>query len=343
MLEDDIVPETQDAWSANDDNPEVEAEEEGRPPGGRPPSAPKLEEAHATATRIGESAPESGMTAPSLEENQEMSADGRGGHAATQKDHGTTAPETKEQLLSALTHSIQEHAMRKPRQQIWLDSMQQLFGLIYPKKSVALGGGETAPKGTKTELERLIDLFEHMVVTRQLEWTEWAQSVERTCHNLYQSKQSLESVISKEIGRVSVHDASVNTVVLTNWAQKVTGLTKDGSQGGSPSKTFLFKKGVNLTDEIRGLRAICENTYGKYTRPRCDNPQPRNDAFYKLPQFLNRIMRTEGNLRVIGTIRAQVEGLLVMSLKGEFPVKEAFQSTESLQENYSYRDDETRG
>ncbi|KAE9279470.1 hypothetical protein PR003_g28226 [Phytophthora rubi] len=55
----------------------------------------------------------------------------------------------------------------------------------------------------------------------------------------------------------------------------------------------------------------------------------------RLPQFFNRIMLTEDKLMIIGIVRAQVERLLIMDLDGELPVKEAFQSTKSLQESIS--------
>lgn len=40
-------------------------------------------------------------------------------------------------------------------------------------------------------------------------------------------------------------------------------------------------------------------------------------------------------MRIIGTVRAQVEGRLVMDLGGELPINEVFQSARSLQESIS--------
>ena len=53
----------------------------------------------------------------------------------------------------------------------------------------------------------------------------------------------------------------------------------------------------------------------------------------RIPQFVKRIMSPEHHVRLIQTIRAQVEGCLIMDMKGESPIKAAFLSTKCIQES----------
>ncbi|EGZ30443.1 hypothetical protein PHYSODRAFT_386952, partial [Phytophthora sojae] len=93
-------------------------------------------------------------------------------------------------------------------------------------------------------------------------------------------------------------------------------------------------------------RQVCKKTYGKHSKGAFREGTEDEWRIVqglvegtvicrRLPQFFNRLMRTEDKLRIMGTVRAQVEGLLIMDLDGELPVKEAFQSTKSLQESIS--------
>lgn len=78
-----------------------------------------------------------------------------------------------------------------------------------------------------------------------------------------------------------------------------------------------FREGTE--DEWRKIQGIVEGTI----------------LCRQFPQFINRIMSTDDKLRLLGTVRAQVQEYLGMDLEGEYPIKEAFLSTKSLQESIS--------
>ncbi|KAE9065520.1 hypothetical protein PF005_g28586 [Phytophthora fragariae] len=162
----------------------------------------------------------------------------------------------------------------------------------------------------------------------------------------HNSRQLLEYVLSKELGKVSAQNAELQAPVLTQWAQKVVGQQEGGSGVGATTNEFLFNQNVYSAEETTHLRQVCEKTYGKHSKGAFR--EGTEDGWRivqgivegmiicrRLPQFFNRIMLTEDKLMIIGIVRAQVERLLIMDLDGELPVKEEFQSTKSLQESIS--------
>ncbi|EGZ16941.1 hypothetical protein PHYSODRAFT_259009 [Phytophthora sojae] len=141
-------------------------------------------------------------------------------------------PATAEQMAAALQHSLQTATYRKPRPQAWMDLVQQLFETVFPKspskKKYLSAAAQRLPRLTKPEMERLVDVFEDIVVSQHQDWTSWSRLVVASCHTVYISRQSLEYVLSKELGKVSMQTAELQAPVLTQWAQKVAGQQEGG-------------------------------------------------------------------------------------------------------------------
>ncbi|OWY98735.1 hypothetical protein PHMEG_00030429 [Phytophthora megakarya] len=132
---------------------------------------------------------------------------------------------------------------------------------------------------------------------------------------------------------MSVIEAVQEAPVLTEWAQKVKGQSDPDVQRQDQQEDFMFNPATYSAEVIVALRSQCERTFGKHHvaifREGTDDEWQivqgiveGNIVCRSLPQFFNRIMAPDDKLRVIETIRAQVEGRLVMDMEGEFPVKE---------------------
>eukprot|EP00644_Phytophthora_capsici_P019372 jgi/Phyca11/132496/e_gw1.173.3.1 len=138
-----------------------------------------------------------------------------------------------------------------------------------------------------------------------------------------------------------------NAPVLTQWAAKVTGRTEATTAEGIPSyEPFRFKLDVFSPEEIGVLKKVCEQTYGKHATATYRNCTDEEWTIVQgivegtilcrqLPQFFNRIMTPESKVKIVNTIRAQVEGCLVMDMEGGLPIRDAFWNTRSLQESIS--------
>ncbi|OWY93530.1 hypothetical protein PHMEG_00037043, partial [Phytophthora megakarya] len=178
------------------------------------------------------------------------------------------------------------------------------------------------------------------------DWVVWKEQVEIACSRVFSSQQSLENALVKTLGQATVRAAVASAPALNQWARAVAGTAPPATQAGVQQKDFLFKQAKYSAEEIMEMRRVCEQSFGKHrvapfreaTKIEWKVLEGLVDGTIvcrKLPQFLTRIMSNENRLQLTMTIRAQVEGCLVMDLKGEWPVKEAFQSTRSLQESIS--------
>ncbi|KAL3663659.1 hypothetical protein V7S43_011074 [Phytophthora oleae] len=128
--------------------------------------------------------------------------------------------------------------------------------------------------------------------------------------------------------------------------KKVKGESSSETALPEPFKTFMFDLSVYSAEDIQQLRPLCERQFGKHRvavfREGSDEEWRIVQGIVEgtivcrsLPQFLNRIMGSEENLRLLQTVRAQVEGKLVLDLLREQPVKAAYDNAKSLLETIS--------
>lgn len=71
----------------------------------------------------------------------------------------------------------------------------------------------------KVEQERLVDLFQDLVVKQQKPWTERRRLVDDSyTTTVYKTRQSLEYGLSKQLRKLSVQDAVNKATALTQWS-----------------------------------------------------------------------------------------------------------------------------
>ncbi|OWY93054.1 hypothetical protein PHMEG_00037688, partial [Phytophthora megakarya] len=161
-----------------------------------------------------------------------------------------------ERLATVLVNALREASITKPRLQAWLDLAQELFTKICPQTTVK----RAALSPVAQRLPRL-----KKVVVQQQEWRVWKGTVEEACHQMYRTRQSLEYILSKHLGKRAIREAMNNAPVLTQWAAKVTGRADSSIPAETPSyELFRFKLDLYTGDETRNLKQICERTYGKH-------------------------------------------------------------------------------
>ncbi|KAI9908736.1 hypothetical protein PsorP6_003807 [Peronosclerospora sorghi] len=90
--------------------------------------------------------------------------------------------------------------------------MQELFRMVYKvpsgKKIKELGPGKHLPELTKQEQERLVNLFEWIVITQKQQWSEWMKKVIAACLLVRRGNQPLHQVLGKMMGAAQVVEAA---------------------------------------------------------------------------------------------------------------------------------------
>ncbi|KAF1772065.1 hypothetical protein GQ600_10713 [Phytophthora cactorum] len=202
-------------------------------------------------------------------------------------------------LAVTLTKALRDAQTSKRSVQEWCDLVQGLFERVHVKPVTARAflppAIQRLPQLTRVEQEKLLDLFEVVVLRQHKPWTEWRRHVKRLNVSVYASQQSLEFALNKLLGKMSVPAATHEAPILTQWTQKVmrSDATHEGVKASAQVAAFVFNSSMSMysSETKERLRSLCE-------------------------------------------LQAQVEGRLVMDHRDETRVHVGFHSTKRLLETF---------
>ncbi|RLN55252.1 hypothetical protein BBP00_00008579, partial [Phytophthora kernoviae] len=226
----------------------------------------------------------------------------------------------------------------------WVTTVRALFAEEHDKLQLNANlipqSKRQYPKLTGTEATQLLTFVEIALVEDTGSYDDWVKFVAAMCRQLYNTNWSLTEIIRNMSGRARW----TQTPVMNQWAEKVKGTSSKkstGSDTGPIFKPFMFNPDVYTAVDIKRLSELCERPADKRAGGRIrEGTQDKwkiiaglaegNIACRRLPQLAKRILAPAERLRLYGTVQAQVEGELFLSLRGEKGVPESQQSTKAL-------------
>ncbi|ETP01139.1 hypothetical protein F441_21571, partial [Phytophthora nicotianae CJ01A1] len=219
------------------------------------------------------------------------------------------------------------------------DYMQQLFTEVFENHTEEWLPPQRRhyPDLEPDELEKLLNLFLTDIKEPNADARKWRARLQTLTRSIYKSRSSLKETL--DVLEKTTQAKPAPTV--NPWARKLqqdTGSRRNAETGTAPS-TYRFLKEVYSEEEITELRSICETRY-RYPR-NLRKPTAQEERIItglvegtilcpRLPDFLKRICNHQAFRRIQNTIRAQVEGDLILQLDPKFKIYPQFQNRKRL-------------
>ncbi|KAJ8575505.1 hypothetical protein ON010_g3708 [Phytophthora cinnamomi] len=197
------------------------------------------------------------------------------------------------------------------------------------------------PDLSSEELDKLTQLFLTEIADDRANARKWRARLHDLTRAVYKSRKSLAETMEVSTQAAQAKPKQAGNPWLERASYTTNSATEDVEMNGKKQdSTFRFLRSSYPQNEIGDLRRLCETRYGFPSRLR----QPTDNEWKivkgilegtilcmeRLPDFLKRVC-TNAALRVIqNTIKAQVEGDLMLLLSPDFKVFPEFQSRRRL-------------
>lgn len=190
------------------------------------------------------------------------------------------------------------------------------------------------------ESRQLEVLYEAVLVMGSMpsnQYLKWTNLVTESCRTLPRSSWALAKILRGRLGHAQVD----NIRVASPWQQ--TSMSAEGNgirvEGGSDTSAFQFSGQIYTAEEIKEMKSLCESTfhYPVEYKPATEveikiamRLVHGNIVCSQLPQFIKRILDSDERARLRNTMKAQVEGELVIHLTTDDQIYAFNQTTNRL-------------
>ncbi|KAE9268904.1 hypothetical protein PR003_g31299, partial [Phytophthora rubi] len=333
--QDSIVPETQDSQvEGNPLTPQGSAEGADR--------SPSPDESQGSKTEASAEAPSTAATKMPASTPQEQ----RDQRTATEAS--STGPVVgPEELFDAVVAAPQE----QPRIE-WTETVAALYKTVHATVSYDEDLVPTSksryPKLRGDEKAWLCTLFHEACVLSDGSYVDWGRLATAVTQDLYNTSWSFVHIVQTLISRVKWAHATP----LNQWAEKVKKGTKaeqgqaqaPGSRAQAGYTPFMFNPAVYSKEEIAAMRKLREQPPAAKTGRRLREGTKEEWKIIagmvegsivcrRSPGFLKSVLDSKECIRLYGTIQKQVEGELVLQLRGWIKIKKSRQSTRAIKDD----------
>lgn len=292
-----------------------------------------------------------GTTPMRGEETEANSGDGRTEDTTPILDEVITVE--PEEMFIAVVTIIKRSSGEQPRDE-WVTTIAELYAIIHRSVSIEEDivppNKQRYPKLRGDEKALLYNLFREMNVIGNGTYAAWKQCITSVTQDLLNTRWTFKNIMYSRISKARW----ARTPPLNQWAEKVkSGMTADasnrasGSEAGASSghyDTFMFNPACFSKPDIVKFRAICEQVHAtqgdKHLREATADEwtvivgiAEGTIACRRMPDFLSSVFDSQERLRLHTTIQQQVEGELVMQLRGRARVKHSRQQTRLIKKD----------
>ncbi|KAG1685271.1 hypothetical protein DVH05_009639, partial [Phytophthora capsici] len=242
-------------------------------------------------------------------------------------------------LVDQIKDQTMEQALEAEKETAF---MQELFEMIFEQHpdDFLPPGRRRYPQLEDEELELLYKLFILDLKEGHMDSRKWKGRLQTVTRAIYKSRSSLSETLE-----VLVKSVQAKPAPATNpWSKRL--FTEQPNEEkedvemveGQPS-IYRFLQSAYSAEQIVELRQTCETRYGFPSHLR--KPTAKESTIIRgllegtilcprLPDFLKRICNPQAYRKIQNTIKAQVEGDLLLKLHPEFKIYPQFQTRKRL-------------
>jgi hypothetical protein len=220
----------------------------------------------------------------------------------------------------------------------WMEVVQRLFTTVYAGLHFdPIAMSKKAPRLpilSKGEATALYEAIQLTAGAGDAAFNMWSRIVAESCRTLQRSSWSLSKIIGSRVARSAIQPA----FEASPWDHRATSPTRQATEPPATESVdgFHFNPQAYTLDDITQMREHCATSFDYPVEPRRASELEAKIVIglahglivsNLLPQFTKRMMSSEQRTRLRNTIKAQVEGELVLELADNLPLYPDNQTT----------------